>query len=351
MLHCLMLLSVALAVLLLPAAGAQASGQSGPTYTNPVGGDIRMGDPFVLLHEGTYYLYGTTAGDGFKCWRSPDLVHWKPLGYAYRRADDSWGRGSFWAPEVFRHRGRFYMAFSCRRDRDRGYRLCLAAADSPEGPFWEVHAPWCDIGWSCIDAHVFIDDDGTPYLYFAKVGVVGEPWKEPSEGYLYGMIYALRLEDDLSAPAGEPVLCVRAEQEWEDPDSMHSRCNEGAFVLKRGGRYYMTYSAGHYASPRYGIGCATAPSPLGPWTKSSSNPLACTRREIGVSGPGHNSITTSPDGTQLFMVYHAHADPKQPSGNRTVNIDRIVFDGDGDMKLIGPTRTPQPMPSGAAPPG
>ena len=31
------------------------------TYTNPIaGGTIRMGDPFVMLYEGEYYLYGTT---------------------------------------------------------------------------------------------------------------------------------------------------------------------------------------------------------------------------------------------------------------------------------------------------
>ncbi len=109
----------------------------------------------------------------------------------------------------------------------------------------------------------------------------------------------------------------------------------------------MTYSSGHYASPAYGIGYATAPSPLGLWTKSPANPLVASDSAVGVSGPGHNSITTSPDGAELFMVYHAHADPQNPSGNRTVNIDRLVVAPDGALKLIGPTRTPQPMPSGA----
>ncbi len=320
---------------------------AGDTYTNPVGGEIRMGDPFVLLHEGAYYLYGTTARDGFRCWRSPDLVHWTELGYAYRRAEDSWGTGSFWAPEVFRYRGLFYMGFSCQREKEEGFRLCLAVSEDPAGPFRDLHGPWCDIGWSCIDAHVFVDDDGTPYLYFAQVGVVENATARPRQRYIYGKIHGLRLKEDLSGPAGEPVLCAEADQEWEDPESVRVRCNEGAFVLKHAGRYYMTYSATHYASPRYGIGYATAESPLGPWTKSDSNPLARTDPEKGVSGPGHNSFTTSPDGREVFMVYHAHADPEHPSGNRTVNIDRVVFDEDGRMRLIGPTRTHQPMPSGA----
>ena len=42
------------------------------------------------------------------------------------------------------------------------------------------------------------------------------------------------------------------------------RVNEGCFVIRRNGTYYMTYSANSYESPFYGIGCATADSPLGP---------------------------------------------------------------------------------------
>jgi len=314
------------------------------TYTNPVGGDITMGDPFALLHEGTYYLHGSSAGDGFKCWTSPDLVHWTPSGYAYRRDERSWGRGAFWAPEVFGYRGKFYMTYSCLQEKKESYRICLAVADSPKGPFADLHAPWFDIGWACIDGHVFVDDDGTPYLFFDRVGVVGRP---RVDGYMFGVIHAVELADDLSGPVGDPVPCLHASQPWEEPDGNVSRCNEGAFVLKHEGTYYMTYSSGHYASPRYGIGYATAASPFGPWTKSDANPLAATDRPIGVSGPGHNSITTSPDGTELFMVYHAHADPDRPSGRRTVNIDRLTFDERGNLKLIGPTRSPQPMPSGA----
>jgi len=317
------------------------------TYCNPLG-DLRMGDPFVLRHDGLYYLYGTNAGDGFKCWTSTDLVEWTPTGYAYRRKPDSWGRSTYWAPEVIRYRDKFYMVYSCMREREEGYRLCLAVADTPAGPFRDLHAPWFDNGWSCIDGDIFVDDDGTPYLFFDKVGVVGEPWKEPSEGYIYGMIYAVRLAEDLSVPVGEPVLCLQADQEWEEPESMHTRCNEGAFVLKRHGVYHMTYSANNYTSPNYGIGHATAPAPLGPWTKSPDNPLVAKDIAKGISGPGHSSITVSPDGRELFMVYHAHADVDRPSGNRTVNIDRLVFEDNDRLTLIGPTRAPQPMPSANA---
>lgn len=326
-------------------AGAQ--GLAEPTYTNPIG-DLRMGDPFVMLHEGRYYLYGTSAGDGFRCWTSTDLVNWRALGHAFRRTRNSWGQKSFWAPEVIHYKGKFYAVYCAQNPDVKRHRICIAVSDRPQGPFKELYAPLSEEPIYGIDGHIFVDDDGTPYLFFDKVGVVGNPRLEPSTGYMYGIIHAVKLAEDLSCPLGEPVLCIQADQEWEEPESMFSRCNEGAFVFKRGDTYYMTYSAGHYARPGYAIGYATAPSPLGPWTKSDANPIVATDVKVGVSGPGHNSITTSPDGKELFMVYHTHGRATPPYGGRVVNIDRLVFDEAGGLRLIGPTRTPQPMPSGTA---
>ncbi|KPL10403.1 MAG: hypothetical protein AMS26_21475, partial [Bacteroides sp. SM23_62] len=40
--------------------------QGSDQYRNPVGDTIFLADPYVLLHEESYYLYGTSAGDGFK---------------------------------------------------------------------------------------------------------------------------------------------------------------------------------------------------------------------------------------------------------------------------------------------
>ncbi len=335
-------------ICLLLAISVVATSATLPTYTNPVGSGIRMGDPFVLKYNGDYYLYGTTGP--FKCWTSRNLVDWQYAGYAYRKTKDSWGTGSFWAPEVIHYKDKFYMVYSCTPPSKEGFRLCLAVADKPTGPFTDIYTPWFDDGSSNIDGHIFIDDDGTPYLFFNKVGVVGQPWRGPEHGHLFGHIYAAKLKPDLSAIEGQPVLCTKADQKWElstTPGHMPSHCNEGAFVLKHGDTYYMTYSAGHYADPLYGIGYATASSPLGPWTKSPHNPLVAKNLKIDVSGPGHNSITVSPDGKELFMVYHTHADPDNPSGDRTVNIDRLVFDEDGTLRLVGPTRSPQPMPSRA----
>ncbi|MCL4401527.1 MAG: glycoside hydrolase family 43 protein [Acidobacteria bacterium] len=312
------------------------------TYTNPIGDPpIRIGDPFVLQAEGAYYLFGTTARDGFLVQKSTDLVHWQPLGYAWKMTSEPWADGVFWAPEVKFYRGKYYMTYSGRMRGATPARLltAIAVSDKPEGPYKDLHAPWFDAGYSAIDSDLFVDSDGTPYLYFSRNGA--------RDGYAYGIVYGVEVARDLSKIIGEPVKLLEADQPWEKINWAHNRCNEGPTVLKHKGRYYMTYSANNTGAPGYGVGVATASKPLGPWVKYTDNPILASKLDIGVSSPGHNSITFSPDKKEMFIVYHTHADPGKPAGARVLNIDRLVFDKADRLKVVGPTRSPQPMPSGA----
>ena len=320
--------------------------QKPQTYTNPIGEGNKMGDPFVIKYENTYYLTGTTnSNDGFRIWSSSNLVNWEPHEYAYQAATDAWGKNSFWAPELFRKDDKYYLAYSVNKpkgnSKDANFRLCLAVSDKPEGPYKDIYTPWCDFGDSVIDAHVFIDDDGKVYLYYAKVGVIFQP-----KFKLTGEIYGVQLKPDLSGALTDPVLVSKPEQKWERPEEGRALCNEGAFVFREGNTYYLTYSANSYDEPFYAIGYSTASSPLGPWTKAKENPLMKLDKKIGVSGPGHSCMTTSPDGKERFIIYHAHANPNKPSGERTVNMDRVTIEN-GKLKVIGPTRSTQPVPSGA----
>lgn len=54
--------------------------------------------------------------------------------------------------------------------------------------------------------------------------------------------------------------CIHVSQAWEE---VWPRVNEGSYILKHNGIYYMTYSANSYESPFYGVGCATATDIMG----------------------------------------------------------------------------------------
>ena len=304
------------------------------TYQNPL--PIKnIGDPFVLrAPDGLYYCYATSAPDGFKAWTSPDLVHWQETGYVYQRQPDSWGESDFWAPEVVFYQGKYFMHYSARWGKNQSLRLGVAVSESPLGPFVEVaNRPMFDFGYAAIDGHVFFDDDGRKYFYYSR---------DCSENIVAGRheshLYVAELNDDLLTFKREPSLITRPEQDWETRHSAEWRWNEGPFVLKHTGKYYLMYSANFYASHEYAVGYAVADSPAGPFVKATHNPvLASPSPEI--SGPGHNSVTLAPDGETLVIVYHVHTDPQHPGADRQVCIDRLRFDAEGRLFVDGPSIT------------
>lgn len=278
------------------------------------GDAIFIADPFVLEFRDTFYLYGTTSGNGFKYWTSEDMQMWTEQGFAFRKDGNTWGQSNFWAPEVIEYKGRFYLAYSSKGKtmNGEGMRICIAVADHPGGPFTDLYAPLFDYNFSCIDAHIYIDNNNSPYLYYEMVGAVGEFWNQ--KGFLWGMIYGVALSADLSTPLHEPKLCLYPTQKWEGIHSMWARSVEGMTVFKNDSVYYMTYSANNYKDPNYGIGYATSAHPLGMWVKSEDNPVLSKDLSKGLSGPGHNSILKYDEEWHLF--YHSHADPDNPSGRR-----------------------------------
>ena len=54
---------------------------------------VPFGDPFIMLHGGTYYAYGTNADDGIEVYTSDDLQTWKYKGMALEKKNvwaDRW---------------------------------------------------------------------------------------------------------------------------------------------------------------------------------------------------------------------------------------------------------------------
>lgn len=256
---------------------------------------------------------------------SPNLAHWKLLGWVLKGQPGFWARDLFWAPEVHAYRGRYYMVYRACSQASRCRSYCLG---------------WQSATSRKVLTRAFIHRGSTPaippYLFFSRNG---------GHSYASGEVYGVALAVDLSMPIGTPKLMIKASQPWKLQHPGVNQCNEGPTVFRHGGLYYMTYSANDTANPDYGIGYATAHAPLGPWAKSEANPILRTIPGTGISGPGHNSIVASPNGRELWIVYHTHADPAHPSEDRTVNADRITFGPDGSMHVF-PTRSPQPFPTG-----
>ena len=127
------------------------------TYKNPI---YRGADPFILTHEGKYYLYATNAAsEGYKVAQSDDLVNWEDKGFCLKKgdvkgelvysADGKWCYG-FWAPEVMYYKGKFYMIYTVDN------HIGIAEADSPLGPFTQKEHKWI-VDSKAIDGSFFVD--------------------------------------------------------------------------------------------------------------------------------------------------------------------------------------------------
>jgi hypothetical protein len=192
-------------------------------------------------------------------------------GVALTLEDVPWASKQLWAPDAAEKDGRYFLYFPAR-DREGIFRIGVAEGASPEGPF--VSDPEPIRGSFSIDPCCFVDDDGAAYLYFGGLwGGQLQCWssdqfdasgKEPSGSAPALIPRVARLGDDMRSFSGDvqPLAILDANGEPLRADDHDRRFFEAAWMHKRGGVYYFSYSTGdtHY------LAYATGDSPLGPFT-------------------------------------------------------------------------------------
>jgi len=126
-----------------------------------------------------------------------------------------------------------------------------------------ILTPGPDGAWDdqIIEASDAFKDFGTYYLYYHGNG---------GEGYQLGVATASHPLGPFKKHGDKPVLALGKKGSWDD---RHVAC--AMVVRDRPEKYFMWYS-GMGRSPehrKWSIGLATAPNPLGPWTKYGRNPI------------------------------------------------------------------------------
>ena len=235
--------------------------------------DIRIRDPYVLTDTdaGRYYLYGTTdenpwsgPGQGFSAYVGTNLADWQGPFSVFAPPVDFWADCQFWAPEVHRYAGCYYMLASFKAEnRRRGVQILRAK--SPLGPFVPISdGPITPPEWESLDGTLYLDGQGRPWLIFCH------EWTQLGDGAICGM----RLEKDLSAAAEAPVTLFHASQSgWSVADTGQivrktgeNYVTDGPFLHRcEDGTLWMLWSS--YARCGYAVGLAKSLSSdiPGPW--------------------------------------------------------------------------------------
>lgn len=273
---------------------------SGPAKSDT----ITLADPTIFTDKGMHYLYGTGSNKGFLVYQSADLKHWEgPVGKRNGHAllqGDSYGSKGFWAPQVFRHNKKYYMAYTADE------QIVIAESDSPLGPFVQKELKSIAGPGKQIDPFIFMDN-GKIYLYHVRL----------TNG---NRIYVAQMKNDLSdIEPGTAIECISAaSQPWENTANATWPVAEGPTVIKRNKLYYLFYSANDFRNIDYAVGYATSVSPWGPWRKYENNPVI-SRKLLNVNGPGHGDFFNGTDG-DLRYVFHTHNSSSKVSPRSTVII-------------------------------
>lgn len=292
-------------------------------------------DPWVYKHsDGFYYFTGSVPEyDRIELRRSETI---QGLADAegitiWRKHDSGLMSANIWAPELHHIEGKWYVYYAAAHTSEtrdglfdhRMFVLENASADPLEGEWVEkgqVITKWESFA---LDATTFEHKGRRYYVWAQKDPAI------PGNSNLY-----ISLMENPWTLTGEQVCISVPEYDWEKIGYL---VNEGAAVLKRNGRIFMTYSASA-TDHNYAMGLLTADEDSdlldpGSWVKSPL-PVFTTSEANGQYGPGHNSFTVSEDGLVDILVYHARS-YKEIAGdplydpNRHARVQIIRWNEDG----------------------
>jgi len=279
---------------------------------NPLVMDQFTADPTARVFEGKVYVYPShdipaSPGRGRANWfvmedyhvfSSENLTDWKDHGVILTQTDVPWlGRESFdmWAPDCVFKNGKYYFYFPA------GGRIGVAVADRPFGPF--KPEPQAINGARGIDPCVFIDKDGTAYLYYSM-----------------NAIFVAKLKDNM-VELDSPVLRI---------ENLPTKgLVEGPFVFERNGIYYLTYP--HEVDGAERLEYATGSSPMGPFEQKG----VIMDKSASGCWTNHHSIVEYKG--QWYLFYHDKDLSPEFDKNRSMKADYLSFNEDGSIRKVIPT--------------
>ena len=313
-------LSLLLAAILIPALPLRAD--------YPVASHRYLADPSTLVTKDRVYVYCSNDDEsplegGYNipnvvCVSTSDLKNWTDHGIVFDAARDTTWAKKTWAPCAIERDGKFFLYFG-----NGGGNIGVVVGDRPVGPFQDVkkthlidgRTPGVQPfqgGW-LFDPGVFIDDDGQAYIYFGGNG------------------------DD-------KARCAKLKRDMINLDGEVMKMNvpnffEAAWVFKRKGTYYYSYSTTPKAGMRIDYLTSTKPT------------TGFTYRGIVADQPpvnnNNNHAAQFEFKGQWYHVYHNRIVAKEagiPTGfRRNLALDRFTFNDDGTIKKteLTPDGVPQ----------
>ncbi len=289
---------------------------------NPIIRNQYSADPSARVFGDRVYVYPShdilaTEGKGRLGWfcmedyhvfSSANLTDWTDHGMIVTQNKVPWVKPdsySMWAPDCIEQNGKFYFYFpTSPKDTvayGRGFRIGVAIADKPTGPFVTQTEPIKDVRG--IDPNVFIDKDGQAYLYWSQGNIYGAKLKPNM----------LELDSEVKTLGELPTKGLK----------------EGPYLFERKGIYYLTYP--HVENKTERLEYAICDNPLGPFK------FAGVIMDESASGCWTNHHSFIDFKNQWYLFYHDKDYSPKFDKARSIRADSLFFNADGTIKKVIPT--------------
>ena len=225
--------------------------------------EIFMRDPFLFVEDGVGYLVGSTnvnvwsgPADGFLGYKTTNLVDFEGPFVLFERNDDFWSDENYWAPELHKYNGKYYLIASFKtKGVHRASQMLVS--DEPFGKFKPLDKPFTPKEWECLDATLY-EENGVLYTVFCH------EWTQVKNGEMCLGI----LNDDLCSLKEEPIVLFKAsDAPWvvSHTATKDDFVTDGPFIYKlKTGKLLMLWSS--QGKEGYAMGMAVSENGIkGPW--------------------------------------------------------------------------------------
>lgn len=357
-------LSILLSIVILFSMSVPVSALSAGNSNPVIKGSFA--DPDIDYFDCKYWIFPTTdgnpgwSGTQFHAFSSEDMINWVDEGVILDVADKSpsknskgiqiasskWSEGNAWAPSIEKVNGKYYFYYCGRirsdlldkyavKNPDNEYyndkAIGVAVADNPAGPYVALDEPILypamirDLGMNVgqvIDPSVFIDDDGTPYIFFGN-----------------GIAYGVQLSSDMMSVKSETMVLYGI---WEYRESL--------VVFKRNGTYYFTWSDFGTDEAKYCVKYATTKTLDGKRDLKPQATILQMDESNAIYGTGHQSILFNPMNEKYYIAYGRHqtkngVSVNDPGNFREVCINELTFSFTGNINAVKPSSSIAPVSS------
>jgi GH43 family beta-xylosidase len=297
------------------------------TFANPLAAGA---DPWVWRESGSYYmvqsrdngiyvskaatLTGVAVEGGTRVWSAPAA---------------GWNRTNVWAPELHHIGERWYIYYAAGESgppfiHQRAGVLESVGSD-PQGAYVDRGMLYTGDDLAGGGASRWAIDLTTAVVNGQRIAVWSGWERDATTDRTPQHLYAAPMSNPYTV-SGNRVRISSPLEPWERGTELDLQ--EGPEILQRNGQTFIIYSTRESWLPDYRLGqlrlTGSDPLQAAGWTKSG--PVFASGE--GVVGVGHAGFTTSPDGTEDWIVYHAKTSTA-PGWDRVIRMQEFGWKADG----------------------